>query len=73
MVSKAGERSLAALLMDLSAKLSGIADELEIATAYDVGGMIDVFSQAIEGVREYAQEADSEYEKIESQYLREIA
>ncbi len=73
MVSKAGERSLAALLMDLSAKLSGIADELEIATAYDVGGMIDVFSQAIEGVREYAQEADSEYEKIEAQYLREIA
>ena len=72
-ISKAGERSLAALLMDFSAQLSEVSDELANASVFDVDGMIDIFSQAVEGVREIASECDARYEKIESQYLREIA
>ena len=71
-VSKAGTRALVALLMDFSAQLSEVADELENASAFDVDGMVDVFSQAIEGVREIASECDSKYEKLEAQYLREL-
>ena len=72
-ITKAGERSLSALLMEFSAKLTEIADALETATAYDVAGMIDVFSQSVDSVREIASESDSKYEKIENEYLREIA
>ena len=72
-ITKAGERSLAALLMNFSAQLSQVADELENASAFDVDGMIDIFSQSVENVRAIATESDSAYEKLEAQYLREIA